>query len=137
MRALLALFLLLACAPVFAQDEGGGGEAPIKADPVPEMTLDDARVNFRTVIESFLAANAPQGVWNLKDKRTKEIRRLSLFAIDEKSVRKAGEDGKYRGLVAFKEEGVDLPVQMEFTVDLGGDSWRVVRAKMLTKAARQ
>lgn len=134
MRALLALSLLLACAPLLAQQESGG-EAPIKADPVPQLTLDDARVNFRTVIESFLAANAPQGVWNLKDKRTKEIRRLSLFAIDEKSVRKAGEDGQYRGLVAFKEEGADLPVQMEFTVDLGGDSWRVVKAKMLTKAA--
>lgn len=132
MRALLALSALLAAAPALAQDEGG----PIKADPVPEMTIDDARMNFRTVIESFLAANAPQGVWNLKDKRTKNVRRLSLFAIDEKSVRKAGEDGKYKGMVAFKEEGEDLPVQMEFTVDLGGESWRVVRAKMITKAAR-
>lgn len=119
---------------------GGGGEAgkgdeeaaPPEAPPVA-ATLQDASANFGTIVETFLAQNTKEGVWNLRDKRTKKIRRLAFQAVDEKTVREAAKDGHFRGHVKFKDADTGKRVIMEMTVDMSGSQWRVSGAKMLKR----
>lgn len=108
----------------------GGGQVAQEEPPAP-VTLDDARVNFGTVVDAFLAQNTRDGVWNLRDKKTRKIRKLSFESIDEKSIKPAsGGPARFRGLVTFKEAGAARPVVMEMTVDMSGTQWKVAGATL-------
>lgn len=109
--------------------ERGGEKQPDDAPP-PPPNLNDARENFATVVETFLAQNTKEGVWNLRDKRAKKIRRLALVSIEPKTVRAGAKPGLFRGRVKFRDEN-GKPVLMEMTVDMTGVQWRVSGAKML------
>lgn len=108
-----------------------------KGDPVPEdegyvevhsgPTLRDARGNFVTVIETFMARRG--GLWRVPDKKNKALAQtLALQSIDEDSVVETGEAGRYRGVVVFKDQATKKPLRLEMTVDLGGPEWKVVSA---------
>jgi hypothetical protein len=109
------------------QDPGG---APSADAPPPPMTIDDARMNFATIVESFIAARSPKGYWPLKQKSADRVLRLKHEKTLPKTVRKIGE-GLYTGRVVLLEADEGFAIQAEFTVDLSGARWQVKRMRLV------
>lgn len=110
-----------------ADRDGGGAEA----DRSP-VSIEDARVNFASIVETFVARQSPEGFWLLRDKKTGRARRLRLLSVNAKAVKDAGA-GRFKGPAQLRDlgEGADLPA--EFVVDMSGSDWKVVGLRLLPK----
>lgn len=102
--------------------EGAHSES---APPAP-MTLSDARVNFPTMIESFIASRSPKGYWSFKDPETGKTLKLKLSQVDKGSIAPSAK-GSFRGKVTFQEGRTDRTIDLDFIVDFASDSWQVLR----------
>lgn len=98
--------------------------APPEAPPAP-LSMDDARVNFETLVSAFVTQRSGAGYWPLRDKAAKRVRRLKLVSMDLKKVKKV-RDGRYAGPVIFTDLDQGKKLETRFTVDLSGPEWRVV-----------
>ncbi len=95
------------------------------------MALDDARLNFPTVIESFIAEHSPHGYWPLKQKTTGKVLKLKFKSILPKSVRQLKE-GLYLGRAVLREVQADSPITADFTVDFSGSRWKVEGMRLVS-----
>jgi hypothetical protein len=136
MRTAIFLLVLSLAAPVRSQDESptaapesaGSDDSGVShvADYAAPMSLDDARMNFGTVIDAFLAEKTQKGYWPLREKLTGKILHLQLVSKDPKTVADAGAGGKFTGTVNFVDLLTREKRKTEFTVDLSGSQWKVV-----------
>jgi hypothetical protein len=116
-----------------AQPAPDSNPAPIEGQAAGgSMSLDDARMNFGTVVDSFVATRSPDGYWPLKDKTTGKVRHLKIVAKDPKSV-EPGEGGGslFIGRVTLKDESSGERLKADFTVDFGGAEWKVTQMKLI------
>ena len=142
-RLLFTLFFL--CAAARAQDEPAPGapppdapaaqEAPLEAAYPASMNIDDARMNFVTVVESFITARSPKGSWPLKQKTSAKVLHLRFEKALPKTVRKTGGGDVYIGRVVLWEVAENFAVQADFTVDLSGRRWQVKSMRLVGKPA--
>jgi hypothetical protein len=132
MEFLLAA-VLFASAQTYDSPPEDSGPPPAEAQPAASAapSLEEARDNFATVVQNFLAQNTREGVWNLRDKRSKKIRRLAFESLDPKTLKSASKAAHYRGQVKFKDVDSGAAVLMEMTLDMSTPQWRVSGAKML------
>lgn len=98
-------------------------------DPKP-MTLVDAKVNFETVAQIYLARKIVNGVLKVAAGTTGKTIPVRVGALDSKTVVFSGQ-GRYTGNL----KGVDLlkdgPVLIEITVDLSGSAWEVSEVRII------
>lgn len=94
------------------------------------MTIDDARLNFGTVVETFIAARSRHGYWPLTQKSSGRTLRLKYEAVESKTVRQV-EPGHFSGRVMLRDAESGRPVKAEFFVDFTGNSWSVERLRLL------
>jgi|GEM_PF-5096097 len=119
-------------------------DRPADATPADEeeqsssrpMTLDDARTNFSTIVESFVVEHSPDGYWPLRQKTTGKVLKLKFESILPKSVRDI-KDGRFMGRAVLRGVAEDLTVKADFTVDFSGPQWKVegMRLVSVTPAA--
>lgn len=108
-----------------AQDNRGGQNAGPAAAP---MSLDDARTNFSTVIEAFVAKRSEDGVWRFQEKSGR-VRSLRLEKIEVAELKTAGK-GRFSGPVRMRDVKDGAVLRMNFVVDFGGERWEVVGMTM-------
>jgi hypothetical protein len=112
--------------------DGASDDSDSTEDAPPSaMTLDDARVNFATVVEAYVAKNSPDGYWPYSERKGgkgAKSRRLTHPKISDKSVEKSG-DARYSGLVKLRDARGGRSLTLEFVVDLSGLKWKVVSVK--------
>jgi len=116
--------------PAAAEDGGPGPaeqEAPEAQNP---MTIDDARLNFGTVVESFIAAHSPDGYWPLKQKTTGKVLKLKLDKIEDKTVRQV-RPGHFKGRAVLREIDEKRLVKADFFVDFSGMKWNVEKLSLV------
>lgn len=111
-----------------------GRAAPLESEPsqpeaLPPMTLEDARLNFPTVVESFIAGVSPNGYWLLKEKGTDHTWKLKLVSIDTKTLRGAGAQ-RYSAPAVLRDVRDGQRLRVEFTVDFSGDQWKVAGMRL-------
>jgi hypothetical protein len=94
------------------------------------MTLDDARLNFGTVVESFITERSPKGYWPLKQKTTNKILKLRLDAIEKKTVRRLT-PGHFVGRATLSQVDDASPVKADFYVDFSGVNWKVEKMRLV------
>ncbi|MDD5656288.1 MAG: hypothetical protein PHF00_03435 [Elusimicrobia bacterium] len=135
---------LVPCAP--AQEDGVGDEQQTAAEPAapaPEpaeaeakpMSLDDARVNFATVVENFILDRSGNGYWPLKRKTTGKALRLLFVGVDGKTVQSSSA-GRYSGIVLLRQ--VDgPPVKAVFDVSFTQARWGVQSFRLLPDAPKK
>lgn len=97
---------------------GRGGEAAEAAPDIPEkpagpVTTQDARDNFPTLIENYLADGAGKKL------------RLKLLSLDPHSVVPGGRS-LYTAKATLKSAGIKDPVTLYFTGDFSGPEWKVI-----------
>jgi hypothetical protein len=97
------------------------------------MSIDDARMNFNTVVESFVSEHSPKGYWPLKQKSTGKVLKLRFEKIMPKSVHEVL-GGHYAGRAVLREAEEDFTVQADFTVDFSGSRWKVERMRLVSGA---
>lgn len=108
-------------------------EAPPPAEaPAGPMSLEDARINFQTVVESYLAERSRASAWLLKQKGSPKPLRLKLLSIDGGSIKPAGPN-RYSGSAAFKELSKGRRVRVLFTVDFSSEQWKVAGTPRLER----
>jgi hypothetical protein len=95
------------------------------------MTLDDARMNFPTMVESFVAERSSDGSWPLKQKSTGKTLKLKYESVLPKSIRKIKEN-RFTGRAVLREVEKDFPVKADFTIDFGGPKWMVVGMRLVS-----
>jgi len=116
-------------------DQNQDGSSDDKAQEAPRvMSADDARTNFSTVVESFIASHSPDGYWPVRQKTTGKVLRLKFQSVSSKTVHEANE-GHYRGLATLREVQTDTLVKAEFTVDFSGPRWDVLGMRLLSVKA--
>jgi hypothetical protein len=91
------------------------------------MSLRDVRVNFKTVVESFVETKSVGGYWAYREKAGRKARKLKFVSIDGGSVKKTG-DGVYTGVGTMREPS-GRRSSLEFKVDFTGASWKVISVK--------
>ncbi|MCX5794546.1 MAG: hypothetical protein NTY77_03510 [Elusimicrobia bacterium] len=99
------------------------------------MSLADARMNFATVVESFIAAHSPDGYWPLKQKSTGKALKLRFESILPDSVREI-QDGRFMGRAVLRDVEANIPVKADFTVDFSGHQWQVESLSLVSAAPR-
>lgn len=102
----------------------GGPGSPPEA-PAGPMSLDDAKVNLFTLVQSFVGARSVDGVWPLKDKARGGLLRLTIAGTEAKKVREL-DGSRFRGTVPFSDVKTGRAFDAEFTVDLGSPEWKVL-----------
>jgi hypothetical protein len=102
------------------------------------MTIDDARMNFATIVESFIIERSKNGCWPLKQKTTGKLLKLKFESILPKSVHELKE-GRFMGRAVLRELATDSTVRADFTVDFSGPQWKVegMRLVSITPPARE
>ena len=112
-------------------ESGSGGDSANSSDEGPEgsMSLRDARVNFETVVEAFVAKKSVDGYWPYREKKGAKERKLKFASIDSDSVRLKG-DSVYEGAARMLEASGRRSI-LVFKVDFSGAKWRVVSVKPL------
>src|ERR1035437_9764908 len=88
-----------------APDESSGGA----------MSLRDARMNFKTVVEAFVEKKSVDGYWAYREKAGRKAPKLKFVSLDEASVKRAG-DGIYTGVATMRETS-GRRSSLEFKVD--------------------
>ncbi len=128
MKIFCALILVLAAAlPAAAQDV----ETHVTVGGGP-MSLDDARMNFPTVVESFIAARTRDGYWPLKDKASGTVRMLKLVNKDVKGVQPVeGGEGLFSGRVSLEDGNTHEKLKADFVVDFSGTEWAVKKMRLI------
>jgi len=163
MIALLALILALS-GPVLAQSQyqgqgggpqpgmqgphdnpsGGSGDSVDNAPPPDDsgaasdggsMNLEDARMNFGTVIDAFVAERTVNGYWPLKEKATGNVLHLKLVSKDTKSIKDAGGSRFYSGRVSLRDLVSGDTIKADFVVDFSGSEWKVKSMKITGKVS--
>lgn len=134
--ALLAL-ALAAWAPAAAQDnqpppDNGPATNHVDESAGGSMSLDDARTNFGTVIDAFIAGHSRDGYWPLKDKATGLVRRLKVVSKEPKGITpdESG-GGRYIGRITLKDANNGERLQAEFLVDFSGSEWKVKQMRLI------
>lgn len=115
----------------------GNDSGPSNSDSAPAgpMTLDDARTNFSSIVDSFVAARSPNGFWPLKEKATGNVLHLVSVSSDPKTINPVdGSAGVYAGTVIFRDQNTGENVKTQFTVDLSGAEWKVKSMRILGKS---
>jgi hypothetical protein len=136
--AWLAVQLALgACAaPGLADDERvtqDTGDAPEGTAPAadPAAALADARMNFETVVQSFLAKRAPDGVWAARPPGAQRPWRLRFKSLDKAGIAAVSDQpALYKGKALMTIDGTTAELPVYFTVDLGTSAWRVVQTDL-------
>ncbi|MBI5622210.1 MAG: TlpA family protein disulfide reductase [Elusimicrobia bacterium] len=105
------------------------GSASQSAAPPAEMSLEDAAVNFETVVRTYVARKGSDGAFSLGEAGTGRPRRVRFLAVEASSVRKTAE-ARYDGRVALEDERTGRKVAASFVVDLSGPEWAVVSASL-------
>jgi len=107
-------------------------------DVVKPMSLDDARMNFATIIESFVVERSPKGYWPFKQKSTGKVLKLTFAKTLPKSVHEVL-GGHFAGRAVLREVEEGFTVQADFTVDFSGSRWKVERMRLvsITQPARK
>ncbi len=100
------------------------------------MSLDDARMNFDTLIDSYIAKLSPKGTWFLKEKGTGKTLSLKLFSKDLKSVKPASQGGGfYTGQATLLDKASGARIHVQFLVDFSGQQWTVKRMRILKRTS--
>jgi hypothetical protein len=99
------------------------------------MSLEDARMNFGTVVDAFVAERTINGFWPLKEKSTGNVLHLKLVSKNTKSIRDAGGSRFYSGRVALRDIVTGDTVNVEFVVDFAGAEWKVKSMQILGKVS--
>lgn len=108
-------------------------------DAQGHMSLEDARINFPTVVQAFVDKRSDaDGLWPLRDKETGKLRKLKLVSLASEKAKEDG-DGLFSapGVVAdMANNGEKLPVV--FTCNFAGSEWRVEKLRFVKpKAAKR
>jgi hypothetical protein len=112
-------------------DPGGGGGEAIASAPAAPMTVDDAKVNMFTLIQSFIASRSVDGVWPLKDKTGGGgLLRLTLVGSEVKKVRSSG-PGRFRGAVGLRDAPTGRGYEAVFSVDMASPEWKVLAMNLM------
>ena len=114
---------------------GAGLSQQEDAPPPPnqetgEMRLEDARPNFQSILEAFIAARSRNGYWPLREKTTKQVLRLKLQSIDLKDLRQE-EKSVFTAPALLLDVKNARRVPVEFSIDFSGTQWHVTRMRML------
>jgi hypothetical protein len=97
---------------------------PLAPDPEVALTLNDARENFRTIVEAYVLRESDGGTWAYKDAGGKTAK-LALVRVDLESVDKVAAK-RYAGLVLLRDVRARRIRKLRFTVDFSGTDWKVV-----------
>jgi hypothetical protein len=100
-----------------------------KEGPREAMGIPDARINFRTVVESKLAAESAKGFWSYQDPAGGRTWALAYRKVDESSLIERGSN-LFSGCVLFKRKDPPAKVDLDFTVDFSGTHWEVTGVKV-------
>jgi hypothetical protein len=103
-------------------DQNGGGSEPERS-----MSLEDARDNFRTIVETYITRNSRNGVWAFEDAHGKR-RRLTLVRVETGTVASLA-DSRYAGIALLRELGSNKTRRLRFVADFSGEHWKVVSVK--------
>jgi len=106
-----------------------GSDVPSAPAPTA-MSLADARLNFGTVVESFIAARSRKGYWPLKQKSTGKTLRLKFVEVGPKTVREI-QPGHFAARVLLHDLDKDQPIKADFYVDFSGRQWAVERLRLV------
>ena len=98
------------------------------------MSLADARMNFKTVVEAYLERKSVGGYWTYREKKGGKARKFKLVAIDAESVR-TKDSRVYSGLATMREPS-GRRVSLEFKVNFSGADWKVISAKLRVEKAK-
>jgi hypothetical protein len=91
---------------------------------IPGMELADARMNFETVVQSYVANHSHEKAWKA----------LQLVRVEKESVEPVeGSQTVYSGRALMTAKGELIPVT--FTVDFTGPSWAVTSVERPKAAA--
>ena len=108
-----------------------------KPEGAPEpMSEGDAKVNFPTVVESYLAQHSPRGYFPVTEKQTKKVWHLKLLEIQTGNLRSAGTN-RYTARADFKDVRNGAKLSIDITVDFGGSEWSVTTLKVVRKGSRK
>jgi len=112
------------------------GEAPAspEADPAadpPPMSLKTARLNFGTVVETFVIRNSVEGLWLVPDRKAGKDLPLTFERIEDESVHQVI-PGHFAGRAVLREAGSDRPVSVQFLVNFSGSKWLVENLRLWT-----
>jgi hypothetical protein len=114
-------------------DDSGGEDAKSS-----EMSISDARVNFATVVEAYVAKKSSNGYWSYAEKasgKKQKSWRLKLPSVSDKTVREEDEN-RYSGLVKLRDARGGRPLTLEFVVDFSGVKWKVISVKPAAAAGQ-
>jgi hypothetical protein len=95
-------------------------------DPPVELSLDDIRSNFDTVIQSYVNKKSVDGVWDYRDKAGR-VWRLAADTIESSGVHKTARD-VYAGKGTLSDARTHRRLVFEFVVDFSR-AWKVVSVK--------
>jgi hypothetical protein len=139
MRVFLALALaaLAVCARAEPREDAAPEEdASPSGDEESDMSLDLGRANFESIVQAFVARrSAPAGYWALRDKKTGQVRHLTLVSVDAKAVRGAGRS-RFNGPALLRDEVNREALSAEFLVDMSGTEWKVAGMRLLGPAKK-
>ena len=102
-------------------------------EPVP-MSLADAKLNFETVVQIYLAQKSVDGILKVPAGTTGRLIPVKTGAVDSNSVAFSGQ-GRYTGLVTGTDLRSGRPVLLEATANMASTSWNVEEIRLLPGAA--
>ncbi len=102
-------------------------------EPVP-MSLPDAKLNFETVVQIYLAQKSVDGILKVPAGTTGRLIPVKTGAVDSKSVTFAGQ-GRYTGLLKGTDARSAKPILLEVTANMATTSWAVEEVRLLPGAA--
>jgi len=118
-----------------APEQDGGASANQEDASEPEgpvsLAIEDARLNFGTVVESFIAQHSAGGYWPLKQKTSGKLLKLKFVKTYPKSIREV-RLGHYIGRAGLSEIETGEDVQTLFTVDFSGSIWKVEQMRLVS-----
>jgi hypothetical protein len=95
--------------------------------------MEDARINFETMVQTYLAQREKEGMLAVRDPGTGGRRFLRFLAVESNSVAKTS-GALYEGRVVFTDARSGQRVFGRFVVDFSDTHWRVVDARVLPAA---
>ncbi|HAM36857.1 MAG TPA: hypothetical protein DEB40_10675 [Elusimicrobia bacterium] len=107
-----------------SQDAASGQEPAAETAQTGYEAIEDARVNFATVVETFIAKRSERGYWIFAQEKNGKALKLKLDSILEPTVHATGV-GHYAGEVMLRELGSNRLIKADFQVDLASPQWQV------------
>ncbi|MFA6004064.1 MAG: hypothetical protein WC881_08345 [Elusimicrobiota bacterium] len=135
--------------PAPPQSDAGADQAPAEEPKEPEsaapeesspasgrdMSLEDAKVNFVTIVEMYLAARNEDGQWPLAQNNPGRALKLKIDQFREAGLRQVS-PGVFKGRVLLRGRAQASRLEADFTVDFRSSLWKVAEMSLASDAGQ-